>query len=356
MTTTGQQQSSAEGNGAMAPFQQRFNSFRGTLTKMEKQLAMALPKHIKPERLTRIILTEMTKTPKLLDCTDASLFGAILQAAQLGLEPGGVLGQSYLVPYFNNKVRRLECQLIPGYKGLVKLAYQSGEVGAIRARVVREKDEFNYEYGMREVLIHKPHRGSDAGGLVAVYAVAKIKGIDEEQFLVLERWEIDAIRDRSKSSSSGPWVTDFDEMAKKSALRRLCKLLPASVENDALARAVAIDERVEAGLDQEFESIIDVTATPVSDEKPEDDQSPSSTAKPADSLDRLAAEKKAQKEKADQAAGSAKATEKPKKQMTIIVEGANAGPVPPIPLSEMSEKERAEWDAQQAKAEPGSEG
>lgn len=284
----------ANGNGGkLITFTDKVNTFRGLLGRMEQQLAMALPKHIKVDRLIRIVLTEVQKTPKLLDCTQGSLLGAVMQSAQLGLEPGGVLGQAYLVPYRNKGT--LECSLIPGYKGLVKLAYQSGEVGAIRARVVREKDQFEYEYGIDEVLRHVPYRGEDAGEMVAVYAVAKIKGVDEAQFLVLERWEVEQIREKfSKAAQSGPWVTDFDEMAKKSALRRLCKLLPASVENQQLARAVVLDEHAEAGLKQEFENVIDVQATAVSERAVE-----AETEKPKTDLDELAEAARAKKAEGD---------------------------------------------------------
>lgn len=285
--------STQQTGGQIIPWPKRFNSFRETLSKMEKQFAMALPKHLKPERLIRIVLTEVTKNPKLLDCSEGSMIGAILQAAQLGLEPGGVLGQAYLVPFKNyKKGGALECQLITGYKGLIKLAYQSGEVGAIRARVVREKDAFRYHYGLEEQLVHEPWRGPEAGELVAVYAVAKIKGVDEAQFLVLERWEADLIRHKfSASADKGPWVDDFDEMAKKSALRRLCKLLPASTENQALARAVALDEHAEAGIPQEFDNVIDVSVA----EPEAPDEMPTMPAGQPTKLDKLAADRKAGK-------------------------------------------------------------
>jgi recombination protein RecT len=244
---------------ALTPYQ----NFKGTLERMKPQFMAALPSHIKPERLIRIILTTVNKTPELLECTPASLLGGLMQCAQLGLEPDGVLGQAYLIPFRNKGIK--EVQLIPGYKGLIKLAYQSGEVGHITARVVREKDKFNYWYGLDEGIEHTPWRGSDAGPLVAAYAWASIKGIESKQFVVLERWEVDAIRARSKSGDKGPWVTDYEEMAKKSALRRLCKMLPASVEKDNLARAVALDEHAASGLSQQldYRDMIDVNVEPV---------------------------------------------------------------------------------------------
>jgi recombination protein RecT len=244
-------------NGRIIPYNERFQSFGKFIETMKPQLGRALPKHVTADRMTRIILTTVQRVPELLECTPQSMLGAVLQCAQLGLEPDGVLGQAYLIPFNNRRAGRKEVQLIVGYKGLVKLAYQSGEVGAIRARVVRERDRFEYSYGLDESLIHEPWRKPDAGPLVAVYAVAKLREIEDPQFLVLERWEVDEIRKRSKASDDGPWKTDYDEMAKKSALRRLCKMLPASVEKDNLARAIALDERAEADVPQDL-GFIDV--------------------------------------------------------------------------------------------------
>ena len=268
--------------GQMVPFKAKMQDFRSFLEKGKTQLAHALPKHITPDRVLRLMLTEAARTPKLLECSRDSVWGAVLQCAQLGLEPGGVLGQAYLVPFMNRKAGRLECQLIPGYKGLIKLAYQSGEVGAIRARIVREKDRFSYEYGINERLEHVPYRGDDPGDMVAVYAVAKIKGIDEPQFLVIEAWEMGIIRSRSKSANDGPWVTDPPEMWKKSALRRLCKLLPASTEKDNLARAVALDEAAEAP-DMDQGDFIDVPALEAGQEEQQ---------RPVSKLDELAEKKR----------------------------------------------------------------
>lgn len=300
-----QQPQQPKSEGKLIPFKERLTDFRSFIEKGKDQLAMALPKHITADRILRILMTEIQRTPSLLDCTRESVWGALLQCAQLGLEPGGVLGQAYLVPFKNRKNNgRLEVQLMPGYKGLVKLAYQSGEVGAIRARIVREKDKFYYEYGVDETLVHVPDRSPDPGQMVAVYAVAKIKGIDEAQFVVLERWEVELIRQRSASSTSGPWVTDEPEMWKKSAIRRLCKLLPASTEKDNLAKAIAIDEAAEAGLPQ-FHDVIDIQpAEAVGDDGAQEAVAP---APEPTKLDKLAADVK------DKAA---------KKQMSILTPGA----------------------------------
>lgn len=183
------------------------------------------------------MLTEFRKTPALLNCDQKSLFGAILQCAALGLEPGGALGHCYLLPYGRT------CQLIIGYRGMIDLARRSGQIISLYAYVVHEKDDFNYKLGLYPDIEHVPSSEADPGPVTHVYAVAKLKdgGV---QFEVMSRAEIEAVRARSKAGRSGPWVTDWDAMAKKTVIRRLFKYLPVSIE---AARATEIDERSERG-------------------------------------------------------------------------------------------------------------
>lgn len=217
--------------------------------KMKAQIAAALPKHMTPERMIRVCLTAWRKTPALQKCDPLSVISSIVQASQLGLEPDGVLGHAYLVPYGN------QCQLIPGYRGLIDLARRSGSVVSIQAHMVYERDKFEFAYGLDEKLSHTPCMDGDRGKEVAVYAVAKLKdgGYALE---VMSIADVNKIRSRSKAANNGPWVTDFAEMARKTVVRRMVKYLPLSVE---LQTAVAIDERAEAGLD--YESVIDVAPT-----------------------------------------------------------------------------------------------
>lgn len=212
---------------------------------MQAQIRAALPRHLTPERMIRVVTTALRKTPALLQCTQESLLGAIVTASQLGLEPDGVLGHAYLIPYGKT------CTFIPGYKGLIHLARQSGHVSTIQAHVVREGDRFDYAFGLSPKMEHVPAKDGAAGAVTYAYAIAHLKdgGV---QWDVMSRAEIDAIRSRSRAGNSGPWVTDFEEMAKKTVLRRMCKLLPVSVE---LQRAVALDERAEVGMDQELPTV-----------------------------------------------------------------------------------------------------
>ncbi len=233
--------------GEIVSLNERNKQVRAILERQKDQIAMALPRHISVDRMLRVVLTSIRRTPKLLECDQMSLLGAVMEAAQLGLEPDGVLGHAYLVPY-GKKV-----QLIPGYKGLIDLARRSGNVESIQARAVYEGDEFDFAYGDTPFLTHKPT--ADPGELLAVYAIAKLKG-GETVFEVMWRTQVETIRKRSMAANNGPWVTDYDEMARKTAVRRLVKYLPLSAE---VARAVTLDDMAEAGIPQDLE-FIDVTA------------------------------------------------------------------------------------------------
>lgn len=197
------------------------------LKSMEGEIARALPKHLSVERLTRVALTQVRLIPELQACDQMSFLAAIMQAAQLGLEPG-VNGQCYLIPFNNHRTGHKEVQFIAGYKGLLDVARRSGQIKSITSKVVYENDTFDITFGLEEKFEHKPAL-ANRGKAVLVYAYAHLTdGGFQAEVMTLE--EIEAIRKRSKAGTSGPWVTDWAEMARKTALRRLCKLLPASVE------------------------------------------------------------------------------------------------------------------------------
>lgn len=214
------------------------HSFPAMLKQYQAEIARALPRHLNPERMTRIALTEFRKNPKLSECDPRSVFAAVIMASQLGLEPG-LMGQCYLIPY------KTECQLIPGYQGLLDLVRRSGKVKRIEAQVVYEKDRFAYRTGLTVTLEHEPLLDGERGEPRLVYAVAEFTD-GGHHVEIMTRTQIEAIRDRSQSvinakrwSKKTPWDTDTDEMWRKSALRRLCKFLPKSVE---LAQALALDD------------------------------------------------------------------------------------------------------------------
>lgn len=215
---------------------------------MKAQLNAALPKHMTPDRMLRLATTEMRNNPALERCSPASFVGAIVMTSQLGLEPGSGLGHAYLIPFGQ------QCQLIIGYKGMIELARRSGQVVSIAAHCVYEGDHFHYEFGLNETLEHAPTNYKDRGNITHVYAVAKLVG-GGHQFEVLSLEEVQAIRDASPGAKKkdSPWHTHFEEMAKKTAIRRLFKYLPVSVE---IQRAVAVDEAADAGR-QDLGSVIE---------------------------------------------------------------------------------------------------
>lgn len=211
----------------------RTSALANLIHQFAPQIKMALPKHLSADRMTRIIITEVRKNPKLAECTQASFFGAVIQCAQLGLEPGSGLGHAYLVPYGN------EVTFITGYQGMIELAERNGL--SVFGRVVYAGDHFEYEYGLNERCVHRPSPiQGNRGEVVAAYAVAVYKD-GRKKFEVVEMADIEKARASSKSRS-GPWVTHFAEMAKKTAVRRLFKVLPKSPE---MARVQELEDSIE---------------------------------------------------------------------------------------------------------------
>ena len=207
-------------------------TLQSLIEQMKPQIARALPKHMDPDRIARIALTLLKQTPALAQCTPDSFLGALMTASQLGLEPGP-LGEAYLVP-FGRVVT-----FIPGYRGLVKLAWQSGQLKNIDAHVVYAGDAFDYEYGLTPFLRHKPTRDA-RGDVTDVYAVATLQN-GGSAFVVMSLEDVAAIRKRSRASSSGPWVTDWEAMAKKTAVKQLIRWLPLSTELHTLNMAAQLD-------------------------------------------------------------------------------------------------------------------
>ena len=207
--------------------------------KFREQVSLALPAHLTPERFSRIALNALQRTPKLQDCTQGSLFKCLLDMAAMGIEPDG--RRAHLIPYGN------EVTLILDYKGLLELVRRSGDVVSIRSELVCENDEFSWENGK---VTHKIDWRKPRGEMQAVYAEAVLKS-GETQTATMTKDEVDAIRKRSRSGNNGPWATDYGEMAKKTTLRRLCKLLPLSPE---------IAEHVDK--DQDIRTEIDITPKP----------------------------------------------------------------------------------------------
>lgn len=240
-----------------------YQAIESEIKRREDNIVATLAPGIDRDRWMHIALQAITRSPKLLECTPGSFVLALRDAAELGLNPSGLLGSAYLVPYRNRKTNRLEAQLIPGYRGLIGLARNSGEVRTIEAQVVRQRDDFDFAYGTNKFLHHRPYmnrtgergepwvddRGEtqpgrllDAGPYIAAYAIA-ILSTGEAQFQVMDATQVEAIRKRSKAADQGPWVTDTAEMWRKSPTRNLLKYLPLSVER--LQRALVLEDEAE---------------------------------------------------------------------------------------------------------------
>jgi recombination protein RecT len=218
---------------------------------MTTEIAKALPRHVSPDRMARIITTAIRINPKLAACTPVSFIGAVIQSSQLGLEPNTPMGHAYLVPFFNIKAMEgkgaYECQLIVGYMGYVELAYRSNLVSKIIAREVRAGDKFEYAYGTDDYIRHVPSNDPDRESqeITHTYAIVKIKGGDTI-FTVLTKADIEARRARSASAkkSFSPWLSDYPAMARKSAIRALRPYIPQSSE---LAMAESLEHSHEIG-------------------------------------------------------------------------------------------------------------
>ncbi|WP_144517685.1 recombination protein RecT [Bacillus thuringiensis] len=215
------------------------------MKKMAPRMAEVLPKHMDMNRMSRIALTTIRTNPKLLECAVPSLMGAVMQAVQLGLEPG-LLGHCYILPY------KREATFIIGYKGMIDLARRSGHIQSIYAHAVHENDEFEYELGLHPKLEHRPSHG-DRGAFIGAYAVAHFKdGGYQMEFMPKSEIEKRRKRSASANSSYSPWSSDYEEMAKKTVVRYMFKYLPISIEVQTQAQQ---DEVVRKDITEEPEFI-----------------------------------------------------------------------------------------------------
>jgi recombination protein RecT len=200
----------------------------------KSQVALSLPSHMTPDRFARVALTALTRTPKLMDCTRESLLRCLMDCSSLGLEPDG--RHAHLIPYKDTVT------LVVDWKGLVALARRSGDVVVFRAELVKEKDSFSWTNG---TVTHDINWRTDRGKTECVYSYVRFKD-GAEDWEVMTLAEVEAIRRRSKSPNAGPWVTDFDEMARKTVIRRHSKRLTLSPEfSDALDKD---DDRLESSV------------------------------------------------------------------------------------------------------------
>ncbi len=238
-------------------------TLRDLLEKQKGEIQKVLPSHLSPERMARIAVNAVSRDAKLLQCTPISVLRCVMQAGSMGLEPGGPLGDSFLVPFRDKKTGTMICTLIVGYKGLISLARRSGQVLSIEAHAVYGKDHWSFRRDQDGTFFsHVPSEEQDPGPLLRVYGVARLKDTPLAAIEVMPRREVDAIMRATQSQGAyGPWKDHFSEMCRKTVVRRLSKYLPMSVEfADALDR----EDRIEKGLspDPSTDDIIDMTAEP----------------------------------------------------------------------------------------------
>lgn len=252
MTTSALRNRAAEANGQASTEVATTDtppsrSIGDLIMKLRPEIERALPAHLDADRMARIALTTIRKTPKLAACTAESFAGSLLTAASLGLDVGN--GEAYLVPYEHHKGAmrgQIECQLIIGYQGIAKLFWQSPLAKHLDAQTVYEKDEFSYSYGLAQHLRHIPARGN-RGDVVCYYAVAELT-TGGSAFVVLSPEDVKALR-KGKVGSSGDIPDPMRWMERKTALRQLLKTLPKSA---TLIRAIDADERLGSDLRAEI--------------------------------------------------------------------------------------------------------
>lgn len=214
------------------------------LTHAWPRIQAVMPKHMSSERLFQLALSTINQTPKLAECSSATILSCVMKCSALGLEPSAVdgLGRAYILPFYNNKSRQMEATLIIGYKGLIDLVRNSGQLKSIHAQAVYEGDSFDYwedesgqhfKFRPNRSVEHKPENLTD------VYMTATLQD-GGFVFEHMTKAEVDAIRKRSKSPNNGPWVTDYEAMALKTVIRRASRYLPMSTEAKS---AVASDEQ-----------------------------------------------------------------------------------------------------------------
>lgn len=232
------------------------DAVRKDIAALRQQVEEVLPARVDADRFLRVVAKAVIENPKLMQCTRLSLLASIHEAAQLGLEPTGLLGSAYLVPY---RMRREvdgqwrtvhEAKLIPGYRGLIDLARRSGDIVAIQAEVWRMKDGFDYEASRQpDPIRHRPFipdptsspEDRDRGPIVGAYMLATLRtGHVQPEVMFYD--ELEAVRKSSKAADDGPWVTHFSEMSRKTVVRRGSKYLPLTTE---FRRALELDEEAE---------------------------------------------------------------------------------------------------------------
>ena len=252
-------------------------AMRGTLVKMQPEFQAALPPQIPVEKFIRTTLTAVQMNPELLGADRRSLLGACMKAAQDGL----LLDGREAAPVIFRTKEGPKVQYMPMVGGILKKIRNSGELASISAHVVYDKDHFEYELGDNENIVHKPFLGEDRGRPIAVYAVAKTKdgAIYRE---VMSVADVDKVRQASRAKDAGPWVQWWDEMAKKTVIRRMAKRLPSSADVDQVLQS---DNEASGFVQIERREAVNITPVPEAQQAPLSRLKASMGQAPAETID-----------------------------------------------------------------------
>jgi recombination protein RecT len=240
----------------------------GLIRRMEEQIKMALPRYLDPGRFVRVVLTQYNQNPKLWACSDVSFLAAVMTAAQLGLEPDGTLNEGYIIPYGT------KAQFQTGWRGILKLARNTGNIKDVQLESVFEKDKFIHVKGLNPDLQHKPCDDADPGEITHVYFIVRFMN-GGFQYKVMSKAQIIRIRDKyskayisglsrihammkdrniseeraieilSESGQLSPWFTNEEAMMKKTVAIQGCKLLDLSAD---VRKQLSREEFMEQGL------------------------------------------------------------------------------------------------------------
>ena len=239
------------------------------LEKSWPRIAAVMPRELNPERLYQMYVSTINREPMLAECSVESVLSCFMQCTALGLEPSNVngLGMAYLLPYGSkNRQGQKQAQLIIGYKGMIELARRSGQIKSIHAQAVYEGDDFDcWEDESGQHFRFHQARGAEHSEktLTDVFVNAQLMN-GGFVFEHMTRAEVDRIRARSKAAGSGPWVSDYEAMAKKTVIRRVFPSLPVSTE----ARTAAVADETTPDYTDVFHPVIEPAAgdeLPVSD-------------------------------------------------------------------------------------------
>lgn len=234
----------AKGNGVTVS---KSYSMKQLMIKMKGEIQGALPNQLSSERFQKVALSAFNSNTKLQCCEPMTFIAAMMQSAQLGLEPNTPLGQAYLIPYKVKEVDKVQFQI--GYKGLLELANRSGKMKTLYAHEVKDNDEFEIDYGLEQKLIHKPLIKGDRGEVIGYYAVYQLEPSGYNFIFMTKDEVMEHGKKYSKNFEGGIWEKEFDSMAKKTVIKKLLKYAPLSIE---MQKAVAFDESVKSDIDSDM--------------------------------------------------------------------------------------------------------